>query len=636
MATYKRYKNNPILSPKSNAYWERIASFNGCPIKKNGKLHLLYRAMSDIKYNNGAMMNVSSVGHAIADKNNEFRNRTQLIKPEEGWELFGCEDPRVTELDGKYYIFYTALSHYPFTAEGIKIGVAVTKDFKKIEKHQVTTFNSKAMAMFPKKINGKIHVILTANTEKLPADIAIASFKDEKEMWSKRFWNKWYENIDEHKIDFGQRDEDHIEIGAPPLETEKGWLLVYSYIKNYFTPNEVVFQIKTILLDKKNPRKVIGKSETLMRPEESYEIYGQVPNIVFPSGAYIEDDDLHIYYGATDTTCCAAKFKLKPLLRDMTLKEGEKFSLKRSPKNPIISPTENEWEAKATFNAAAIYLGDKFHIIYRAMAHRGNCVFGYASSKDGLKIDERLDKPIYVPRMPFEIKEGDGWSGCEDPRLVLFEDKIYMFYTAFDGVNPPSVALSSIEIDDFLNKNWKWELPRIISPLTEFNKNACIFPERIDGKIIALHRMNNSIDFQRIDDLNFEKGELGNETNWIIPRKGMWDSRKIGITGPPIKTDAGWLLIYHGVSRHATYRLGAILLDKDDPEKIISRADGPILEPIMDYEKEGQVPNVVFSCGVVLKDDTLFVYYGGGDTVIGVATAKLEEVLEKLRECVYD
>lgn len=636
MAIYKRYNNNPILLPRNNAYWERLAVFNGCPVLKDNKLHLVYRAMSDIKYNNGAMMNVSSIGMATQMENGEFTDRKQLLKPEKGWERFGCEDPRVTFFEGKYYIFYTALSTYPFTADGIKIGVAVTEDFKELKKHQVTTFNSKAMALFPERINDKMHVILTANTEKLPADIAIASFEDEKEMYSKRFWNNWYERIEDHRIDFGERKEDHIEIGAPPLKTDKGWLLVYSYIKNYFTPDEVVFQIKTVLLDKKNPRKIIGKSNTLMRPEESYEIYGQIPNIVFPSGAYIENNDLHIFYGATDTTCCAAKFKLDSLLKDMTLKPEQRFRLKRSVKNPIIAPTENEWEAKATFNAAAIYLGDRFHILYRAMAHSGRCVFGYASSKDGLTIDERLAEPVYVPRMPFEIKDSDGWSGCEDPRLVLFEDKLYVFYTAFDGVNPPSVALSSIEVDDFLNHKWNWELPRIISPLTEFNKNACIFPERVDGKIIALHRMNNSIDFQRIDDLKFESGELGNETNWIIPRKGMWDSKKIGITGPPIKIDEGWLLIYHGVSRHSRYRLGAILLDKDNPEKIISRLDAPILEPIMDYEINGQVPNVVFSCGVVLKDDTLYVYYGGGDTVLGVATCKLADLLKKLRECDYE
>jgi len=636
MAIYKRYKNNPILHPRSSSYWERVAVFNGCPFKYDDKINMLYRAMSDVKYNNGVMMNVSSIGRAVMDDQGNFGKRTQLIKPVEEWEKFGCEDPRVTKIGDKYYIFYTALSRYPFSAEGIKIGVAVTEDFEKIEKHQVTTFNSKAMALFPEKINGKMVAILTANTEKPPARIALAYFDSEEDMWSKRFWNKWYEEIDKNMIDFGVKEEDHIEIGAPPLKTDKGWLLIYSYIKNYFTPNEVVFQIKAVLLDENDPSKILGKSETLMRPEESYEIYGQIPNIIFPSGAYIDGNDLHVYYGATDTTCCGAKFRLDDLLKEILLKPSERFSLKRFEGNPILKPTNNSWEEKAVFNAAAIYLGDKFHIVYRAMAKSGRCVFGYASSKDGLNIDERLNEPIYVPRMPFEIKNSDGYSGCEDPRLVLFEGKLYVFYTAYDGVNPPSVALSSIEVDDFLNKKWNWEIPKIISPLTEFNKNACIFPERVNGKIIALYRMNNSIDFQLIDDLDFTKGELGDETNWVIPRKGMWDSKKVGITGPPIKTEHGWLLIYHGVSRHSKYRLGALLLDLENPEKIIARTDKPILEPLMDYEIEGQVRNVVFSCGVVLKDETLYVYYGGGDTVMCVATAALSDIIAKLKDCVYE
>ncbi len=635
MAIYKRYRDNPILSPRNSVYWERIAVFNGCPIKNGKKLHLLYRAMSDVKYNNGAMMNVSSIGYTFSKNNHDFQDRIQLIKPEEVWERFGCEDPRVTKLNGKYYIFYTALSRYPFTPDGIKIGLAITEDFKTIKKHQVTTFNSKAMALFPEKINGKMAVILTANTDTPPSKIAIAYIEKESDLWSKRFWNKWYEEIDKYKLDFNQKKEDHIEIGAQPVKTSKGWLLVYSYIKNYFSQDETVFQIKAVLLDKKDPSKVIGKSETLMRPEESYEIYGQVPNIIFPSGVYLEGNDLHVYYGATDTTCCGAKFRLDDLLEELTTKPSERFSLIRYGDNPIITPTKLKWEAKATFNAGAIHLGGKFHIIYRAMANSGRSVLGYASSIDGVSIGERLTEPIYVPREDFEIKNSDGYSGCEDPRLVLFEGKIYMFYTAYDGNNPPSVAMTSINSSDFLNKKWDWEKPRLISPLRKFNKNACIFPERVNGKIVILHRINTSIDIHFVDNLDFLESELSEETNWVIPRKGMWDSKKVGITGPPIKTKDGWLLVYHGVSDHSTYRLGALLLDLKNPEKIIARTQKPILEPIMNYETEGQVTNVVFSCGVILKNKKLYVYYGGGDTVLGVATVPLNKLIKKLKACVY-
>ena len=636
MAISKRYNENPILHPLSTNAWEAEAVFNGCPVKEGGKTHFFYRAMSAERYNAGEMMSVSSIGYAISKQNNNFEHRTQLIKPAEEWEKYGCEDPRATKIGDKYYIFYTALSLFPFRAEGIKIGVAVTKDFKKIEKHQVTTFNSKAMALFPEKINGKYVGILTADTDKPPSNIGLAFFNKESDIWSKRFWNDWYKTINQHTIEFNEEKGEHIEIGAPPIKTKAGWLLIYSHIRNYFDADKVVFKIKAILLDLKNPSKVIGKTGSLLLPEETYELYGKVPRIVFPSGAFVTKGELHVYYGAADTVCCAAKFRLKDVLKEALTTPENKFSLKRFRKNPIITPNpKNIWEEKAVFNPGVIYDGGKFHIIYRAMSKRGQSVLGYASSKDGLNIDEKLDEPIYVPREDFELKEEEGYSGCEDPRLVIIGDKIYMFYTAYDGYNPPSVALTTIKRVDFLNKNWVWNKPRLISPLREFNKNACIFPEKINGKYAVLHRINNSIDFHYIDNLAFIETGLSEETNWARPRRGRWDSTKIGITGSPIKTKYGWLLVYHGVSDNGTYRLGAMLLDLNNPEKIIARTDNPIFEPVEKWEKEGQVPNVVFSCGVVLKDDILYIYYGGGDTVVGVATTSLEKLIKEIQNCVY-
>ncbi len=113
----------------------------------------------------------------------------------------------------------------------------------------------------------------------------------------------------------------------------------------------------------------------------------------------------------------------------------------------------------------------------------------------------------------------------------------------------------------------------------------------------------------------------------------MWDSKKVGIAAPPIKTDRGWLALYHGVSENNTYRVGAVLCDTKDPPKIIARTDEPLLEPDMPYEKEGQIPNVVFPCGAVLIGDTIFVYYGGADQVVGVATIKLADLLGYLKRC---
>jgi predicted GH43/DUF377 family glycosyl hydrolase len=114
------------------------------------------------------------------------------------------------------------------------------------------------------------------------------------------------------------------------------------------------------------------------------------------------------------------------------------------------------------------------------------------------------------------------------------------------------------------------------------------------------------------------------------PRPGCWDSVKIGIAAPPIKTDKGWLLIYHGVSKTATYRLGAVLLDLENPSIVISRTTDTILEPLEPYEKVGVVHNAVFSCGIVQRADTLLIYYGGADTVMAVAKVSMKKLLKIL------
>jgi len=208
-----------------------------------------------------------------------------------------------------------------------------------------------------------------------------------------------------------------------------------------------------------------------------------------------------------------------------------------------------------------------------------------------------------------------------------------MFYTAYNNINAPRVAVTSILEKDFLAQNWKWSAPRAISPLGCSNKDAVIFPEKIKGKYAALHRLNNkSIDIQYLPDLTFRKITLCQENNWIMPRPGMWDGEKVGINGAPIKTKDGWLMLYHGISPYDKhYRFGALLLKLDKPEEVIARTRDPIFEPKTIYEKEGDVANVVFSCGHALVKDTLFIYYGGGDKVIGVATVNIHKLLKEVK-----
>jgi len=259
-------------------------------------------------------------------------------------------------------------------------------------------------------------------------------------------------------------------------------------------------------------------------------------------------------------------------------------------------------------------------------------VIGHAQSKNGVKITSRDAEPAYVPREPFEKRQQDGaGSGCEDPRVTRIGNTLYMAYTAFDGKNPWRAALTSISIKDFLAKKWdKWEKPQLVTPDPVQDKDTALLPEKIGGQYMILHRIDPLLCADFLDTLDFKKSRLTRCIEIMGPRPGMWDSKKIGIAGPPVKTKKGWLLIYHGVSKTGTYRLGAVLLDLKNPSVVISRSVDTIFEPLEEYERVGVVRNAVFSCGQVARADTLYLYYGGADTVTGVAKVSLKKLLNIL------
>ena len=326
--------------------------------------------------------------------------------------------------------------------------------------------------------------------------------------------------------------------------------------------------------------------------------------------------------------------------------------LERFHGNPILKPDpKHQWETKGTFNPAAIFESGKVHILYRAIGEKDVSVLGYASSLDGLHINERLDKPVYLPREPFEgvgpshtyvsqsagiyVSGGGEMGGCEDPRLTRIDDRVYMTYVAYDGHSHPRVALSSIHIDDFLSKKWNWQKPVLISPPYIVDKNACILPEKINGKYVIFHRVFPNILIDLVDDLDFDGKTRWLEGQFKIPTRALssdWDNLKVGCGPPPIKTKDGWLLIYQAVGSNdeSRYKIGAMLLDLKDPTKVLARTRSPILEPMASYENEGFKSGVVYPCGAVIINERLFVYYGGADTVVGVASVILEPFLQEL------
>jgi predicted GH43/DUF377 family glycosyl hydrolase len=294
------------------------------------------------------------------------------------------------------------------------------------------------------------------------------------------------------------------------------------------------------------------------------------------------------------------------------------MKLERLSLSPILEPrASNAWEAGAVFNAGVIAHGNRIHLIYRATdmssnGEEGEYVnnLGYAFSSDGIHFD-RLENPILINDIEQERR------GPEDPRITMFGNVFYMLYTGFGGRFSGDYRICLASSQDLIN----WKRHGIV--LDEPNKDAALFPEKINGRFVMLHRREPDIWLAYSDDLI----KWDNHRSIMQPKvSSSWESAKIGAAGPPIKTERGWFLIYHGVSEDGRYSLGAVLLDLADPSKILHRQSEPILEPQLEWEIEGHVPNVVFSCGQVVLKDQLLVYYGGADSVIGVAAVGVKEI----------
>jgi beta-1,2-mannobiose phosphorylase / 1,2-beta-oligomannan phosphorylase len=326
--------------------------------------------------------------------------------------------------------------------------------------------------------------------------------------------------------------------------------------------------------------------------------------------------------------------------------------LHRLGKNPILSPRPDVWwESEAVFNPAAVVDNGRVHLLYRAMGSDGISRIGYASSRDGIHFDERHQDPMYAPTRDFGIPErkriygplsystrhyasGGGWGGCEDPRAVKIDGHLHMTFVAFDGWGFVRMALNSLMLDHFREKKWNWKTPRFLSPEGEIHKNWILFPEKIRGKYAVLHSISPpEISIEYVDSLDVFDGKTFIQSRYNRNgRAGFWDASMRGAGAPPIKTSEGWLLFYHGMNPaepHIGYKVGAMLLDLEDPTKILFRSKEPVLEPTTWYENEWK-QGVVMATGAVVLGNDLIVYYGGGDKYIAAAKADLRDFLRKL------
>lgn len=321
-----------------------------------------------------------------------------------------------------------------------------------------------------------------------------------------------------------------------------------------------------------------------------------------------------------------------------------------------------EWDG--VLNPGVISYGDFIHIFYRAVAKHNYSSIGYAKFISPLEISDRMDVPVLFPQFDYEE------HGVEDARIVKINDLFYLSYCAFDGVNALGALATS---SDLIN----WEKHGIIVPQMMFDefirlaetkgklnekyyrfneherikerkgkkvlvwdKNVVFFPRRINGKLHFLHRIKPDIQIVSVNEISelttefWQNYLLQFKDNIVIAPKYKHEISYVGAGCPPIETDAGWLIIYHGVHdtvKGYVYTACAALLDLENPQKEIARLPYPLFQPELSWEIKGEVNNVCFPSGAIIQEDTLYIYYGAADSCIGCASVSLPELLSELQ-----
>ena len=304
------------------------------------------------------------------------------------------------------------------------------------------------------------------------------------------------------------------------------------------------------------------------------------------------------------------------------------MKLKRHP-HPIMLPDPtSDWETYNVFNPSVIHHNGLFHMHYRAQGLDWISRIGYAVSEDGIHWN-RMRRPVLEPI------DGTDSRGLEDARVTELDGVFYMCYTAygreFSGEGEPIYAHYGGGILPMIarsNNLITWER---IGPIVkgENNKDHVLFPRKINGRYAALHRRWPDVWIAYSDDLlTWREEDMATIYGPRTTDPEAWDFKSVGSNGVPIETEAGWLLITHGYNDDHIYHFGVCLVGLDDPTRIITRPKTSIFSPEELWEIRGDIPNVVFSNANPVVGGAVYVFYGGGDHVIGLATCRLDELLD--------
>ncbi len=292
-------------------------------------------------------------------------------------------------------------------------------------------------------------------------------------------------------------------------------------------------------------------------------------------------------------------------------------------KNPILTKNDVPFQINSIFNASAVKVGNDYLLLCRVEMPVGYSSLVLARSKNGFDFKVDTD-PCITPEMHEKFYEYVEW-GVEDPRITQIGNSYYILYTGYSRCEPLVMLAETQDFKEFL----------FHGPITEpSNKDAVLFPEKIGGFYWKIDRPT----------IRTNQGEMwinksadlfhwGGHRFLMRGRQGTWESLKIGASTQPVKTDAGWLLLYHGVrglGHSLIYKLGVMLLDEKEPWKVIGSSHSPILAPEMEYERVGDVNNVVFSSGWIIENDrTVKIYYSGADTNICLAETSIDYLLSQ-------
>ncbi len=612
----------PILTPTPDVAWASGALFNpGAVLDDQGVLRLLVRGVAaghrrvtvagDNPYEPdfGYEGYVSSLGVATRQADGTF-----LLDPEplitavpDTCDAFGCEDARITRIGDTYYILYTALSEPAATAtDGVGIGLATTKDWRTVERHGRVgpPVRDKDAALFPGTVNGKVAML-----HRIAPDIQLVLFDGMGQFMDPEpgFWDRHLANLDDCVVMRPEQPWEAKKIGAgpPPIWTPEGWLLLY-----HGADVQHVYRAGLALLDLDDPRRVIARTKhPVLQPELPFELEGDVPNVVFPQGAVIEDDALHIFYGAADTAVGHATASMSDVMALLHEEKGRwrvpavrmDFQGHRErPKTlgaesavpverlhggrPVLEPVaEHDWESRVVLNPAAVLVDDADELealmetwgldggqretlraaggacamLYRAQGtgqvrdtphgpHHASSL-GLAVFTPELELVRRWAEPVIAPDEPFHD------LGVEDARCTKVGDTYYLHYTGYtssDRTDPSflgRVQLCLATTQDFVN--WTLHGPLEGDVNRHDDKNGALFPEPVDGKWLFWHRpiYGTHAMSMHLAEADSPDGPWHSHGSVLASYRFRGQALSwVGAAGPPIALgDGRFLAVYH-------------------------------------------------------------------------------------------